>query len=97
LEILDELPITNRNTITKSKVLDVVAEWAKIPQDVKTKIERYYQILILILVAYITCIQNDFYLSIITCCEPNFKIFFMIFFTYCIESCFRLKLVFFKN
>ncbi|XP_060861460.1 uncharacterized protein LOC132938562 isoform X2 [Metopolophium dirhodum] len=39
LEILAELPITNRNTITKSKVLDVVAEWAKIPQDVKTKIE----------------------------------------------------------
>ncbi|CAH1720992.1 unnamed protein product [Aphis gossypii] len=39
LEILDELPITNRNTITKSKVLDVVAEWAEIPQDVKTKIE----------------------------------------------------------
>lgn len=41
LEILAELPITNRNTITKSKVLDVVAEWAKIPQDVKTKIERF--------------------------------------------------------
>ncbi|KAL5242931.1 hypothetical protein ACI65C_010341 [Semiaphis heraclei] len=39
LEILAELPITNRNTITKSKVLDVVAEWAKIPQDAKTKIE----------------------------------------------------------
>jgi len=45
LEILDELPITNRNTITKSKVLDVVAEWAEIPQDVKTKIERFHQIL----------------------------------------------------
>lgn len=44
LEILDELPITNRNTITKSKVLDVVAEWAEIPQDIKTKIERFYQI-----------------------------------------------------
>lgn len=72
LEILDELPITNRNTITKSKVLDVVAEWAEIPQDVKTKIERFHQILILILVAYITCIQHDFYLSIITCCEPHF-------------------------
>jgi len=41
LEILAELPITNRNTITKSKVLDVVAEWANIPQDIKTKIERY--------------------------------------------------------
>lgn len=41
LEILAELPITNRNTITKSKVLDVVAEWAKISQDVKTKIERF--------------------------------------------------------
>lgn len=39
LEILAELPITNRNTITKSQVLDVVAEWAKIPQDVKIKIE----------------------------------------------------------
>lgn len=39
LEILAELPITNRNTITKSKVLDVVAEWSEIPQDVKTKIE----------------------------------------------------------
>ncbi|XP_025204603.1 uncharacterized protein LOC112601289 isoform X2 [Melanaphis sacchari] len=39
LEILAELPITNRNTITKSKVLDVVAEWAEIPQDIKTKIE----------------------------------------------------------
>ncbi|XP_060834189.1 uncharacterized protein LOC132917458 [Rhopalosiphum padi] len=39
LEILAELPITNRNTITKSKVLDVVAEWAEIPQDVKAKIE----------------------------------------------------------
>jgi len=42
LEILTELPITNRNAITKFKVLDVVAEWAKIPQDVKAKIERFY-------------------------------------------------------
>ncbi|XP_025415197.1 uncharacterized protein LOC112686918 isoform X2 [Sipha flava] len=40
LEILAELPITNRNTITKSKVIDVVAEWADISQDVRTKIER---------------------------------------------------------
>lgn len=39
--MLSELPITNRNTITKSKVLDVVAEWADIPQDVKTEIERF--------------------------------------------------------
>lgn len=42
IEILAELPITNRNTITKSKVLDAVAEWANIPHDVKTKIERLY-------------------------------------------------------
>ncbi|VVC32419.1 Post-SET domain,AWS domain,SET domain,SRI, Set2 Rpb1 interacting [Cinara cedri] len=39
LDFLAELPIPNRNTITKSKVLDVVAEWAEIPQDVKSKIE----------------------------------------------------------
>jgi len=48
LEILAELPITNRNTITKSKVLDVVAEWAKIPQEVKIKIERFQKLNILI-------------------------------------------------
>lgn len=46
LEILAELPITNRNTITKSQVLDVVAEWAKIPQDVKIKIERFQKLYI---------------------------------------------------
>ncbi|XP_050545151.1 uncharacterized protein LOC126907706 [Daktulosphaira vitifoliae] len=40
LEMLAELPIMNRNTITKSKVLDVVAEWAQIPFDAKSKIEN---------------------------------------------------------
>lgn len=38
--MLAELPIMNRNTITKSKVLDVVAEWGQIPPDAKSKIER---------------------------------------------------------
>lgn len=47
--MLSELPITNRNTITKSKVLEVVAEWAKIPQDVKAKIERFCFVLYYIL------------------------------------------------
>ncbi|XP_050438814.1 probable histone-lysine N-methyltransferase CG1716 [Adelges cooleyi] len=40
IETLSELPISNRNTIKKSKVLDTVAEWAKIPVHIKNSIEN---------------------------------------------------------
>uniref|UniRef100_A0A2S2Q0E3 [histone H3]-lysine(36) N-trimethyltransferase n=2 Tax=Sipha flava TaxID=143950 RepID=A0A2S2Q0E3_9HEMI len=40
IQTLSELPISNRNTITKSKVLDIVAEWAKIPFSIKENIEN---------------------------------------------------------
>ncbi|VVC37627.1 Post-SET domain,AT hook, DNA-binding motif,AWS domain,SET domain,SRI, Set2 Rpb1 interacting [Cinara cedri] len=40
IQTLSELPISNRNTITKSKVLEIVAEWANIPKSVKEVIEN---------------------------------------------------------
>lgn len=40
IQTLSELPISNRNTITKSKVLDIVAEWANIPSNIKEIIEK---------------------------------------------------------
>ncbi|XP_050527182.1 uncharacterized protein LOC126897539 isoform X2 [Daktulosphaira vitifoliae] len=40
IQTLSELPISNRNTITKSKVLDIVAEWANIPINIKNAIEK---------------------------------------------------------
>ncbi|XP_025196702.1 uncharacterized protein LOC112595635 [Melanaphis sacchari] len=40
VKTLSDLPISNRNTITKSKVLDIVAQWANIPLNVKEAIEN---------------------------------------------------------
>ncbi|CAI6357293.1 unnamed protein product [Macrosiphum euphorbiae] len=40
VETLSDLPISNRNTITKSKVLDIVAQWANIPLNIKEIIEN---------------------------------------------------------
>jgi len=40
VETLSDLPISNRNTITKSKVLDIVAQWANIPVNIKEMIEK---------------------------------------------------------
>lgn len=40
VKTLSDLPISNRNTITKSKVLDIVAQWANIPLNIKEVIEN---------------------------------------------------------
>ncbi|XP_060855766.1 uncharacterized protein LOC132933510 [Metopolophium dirhodum] len=40
VETLSDLPISNRNTITKSKVLDIVSQWANIPLNIKEMIEN---------------------------------------------------------
>uniref|UniRef100_A0A2S2NNW2 [histone H3]-lysine(36) N-trimethyltransferase n=1 Tax=Schizaphis graminum TaxID=13262 RepID=A0A2S2NNW2_SCHGA len=40
VQTLSDLPISNRNTITKSKVLDIVAQWANIPLNIKETIEN---------------------------------------------------------
>lgn len=40
VKTLSDLPISNRNTITKSKVLDIVAQWANIPLHTKEVIEK---------------------------------------------------------
>lgn len=40
VQTLADLPISNRNTITKSKVLDIIAQWANIPLNIKEVIEK---------------------------------------------------------
>lgn len=40
VQTLADLPISNRNTITKSKVLEIIAQWANIPLNIKEIIEK---------------------------------------------------------